>query len=86
MNSAIPGEAGGLGGVDWAFEAVGSAAVLESADAATGRGGAAVAGRLPVERLKSGELPPSAINEALETLADGSALRQVLRPDWTHPP
>jgi hypothetical protein len=40
INSAIPGEAGRLGGVDWAFEAV-------------------------------------------EALADGSALRQVLRPDWT---
>jgi hypothetical protein len=43
INSAIPGEAGRLGGVDWAFEAV-------------------------------------------EALADGSALRQVLRPDWTQPP
>ena len=116
------------GGVDWAFEAVGSARVLESAYAATGRGGATVAvglphpdatitipalsivannrrilgsymgsaqpqrdipamiglwraGRLPVDRLRSGELPLSAINEAFEALADGSALRQVVRPD-----
>ena len=115
------------GGVDWAFEVVGSAKVLESAYAATGRGGAAVAvglphpdatitlpalsivalnrqilgsymgsaqpqrdipvmialwraGRLPVDRLKSGELPLADINEAFEALADGSALRQVLRP------
>ena len=122
LDAFLPG-----GGVDWAFEAVGSARVLESAYTATGRGGATVAvglphpdatitipalsivatnrrivgsymgsaqpqrdipamiglwraGRLPVERLKSAELPLSAINEAFEALADGSALRQVLRP------
>ena len=116
------------GGVDWAFEAVGAARVLESAYAATGRGGATIAvglphpdsmitipalsivansrrilgsymgsaqpqrdvhtminlwraGQLPVEKLKSAEMPLSAINEAFESLADGTALRQILVPD-----
>ena len=37
-------------------------------------------GRLPVEKLKSGELPLDDINIALDALADGLAVRQVLRP------
>ncbi|MCI2420036.1 alcohol dehydrogenase catalytic domain-containing protein [Saccharopolyspora sp. K220] len=115
------------GGVDWAFEVVGSAAVLESAYAVTGRGGTAVAvglphpdtrvslpvldivagnrgilgsymgsaqpqldipamialwraGRLPVDRLKSTELPLSDINSALDALAGGAAVRQIVVP------
>lgn len=38
------------------------------------------AGRLPVEKLKSGELPLKDINIALDALADGNAVRQVVRP------
>jgi len=38
-------------------------------------------GRLPVDRLLSDELPLADINEALDALADGTAVRQVLRPD-----
>ncbi len=115
------------GGVDWAFEVVGSAAVLEAAYALTGRGGGTVAiglphpdaklvlpalsivadnrsilgsymgsaqpqldipvmirlwrsGCLPVDRLTSDELPLGHINRALDALADGTAVRQVLRP------
>ncbi|WP_236792145.1 zinc-binding dehydrogenase [Amycolatopsis sp. GM8] len=41
------------------------------------------AGRLPVDRLKSAELPLSMINEAFEALADGTALRQTLKPEWS---
>lgn len=132
-HTCSPGETGDLlgsataGGVDWAFEVVGSAAVLEAAYAATGRGGATVcvglphpdatvtlpalsivaenrsilgsymgtaqpqrdipamialwrAGRLPVDRLASDTLPLDRVNEALDALADGSAVRQILRP------
>ena len=115
------------GGVDWAFEVVGSARVLESAYAATGRGGGTVAvglpdpsavltlpalsliaenrqllgsymgtaqpqldvpvmiklwkaGRLPVERLMSGELGFDGLNAAFDALDGGSAVRQVLLP------
>jgi alcohol dehydrogenase len=38
-------------------------------------------GKLPVARLKSGELPLSAINAGFDRLADGSVLRQILRPN-----
>jgi alcohol dehydrogenase len=38
------------------------------------------AGRLPVERLSSGELPLERANEALDALADGLAVRQLLVP------
>jgi alcohol dehydrogenase len=115
------------GGARWAFEVVGSAAVMQAAFEATGRGGTTVAvglpkpgtelvlpaltvvaesrsllgsymgsaqpqrdiptmiglwraGKLPVERLKSGEFGVAEINTALEGLAAGSALRQVLIP------
>jgi alcohol dehydrogenase len=114
-------------GVRYAIEAVGSAAVLASAYAATGRGGTTItvglphpaaeltipalslvaeakslvgcylggaaphrdiprlvalwrAGRLPVERLLSGTLPLDGVNQAMDRLADGSAVRQVIRP------
>lgn len=40
-------------------------------------------GKLPVERLISAHRPLSEINLALEALADGSAIRQVLVPDHT---
>lgn len=110
-----------------AFEAVGSARVIEAAYAATGRGGTTVqvglphpdeelriqavslvaggkslvgsymgsaapqrdiprllalwrAGRLPVEKLRSGELPLERIGEAMEALAAGSVVRQTIRP------
>jgi alcohol dehydrogenase len=38
------------------------------------------AGRLPVEKLHSGSLPLSKINEAFERLASGAAIRQILLP------
>ncbi|MBL6081601.1 zinc-dependent alcohol dehydrogenase family protein [Belnapia sp. T18] len=38
-------------------------------------------GKLPVERLKSGTLPLADINSAFDRLADGSVLRQLLRPN-----
>ena len=38
------------------------------------------AGRLPVEKLHTGSLPLSRINEAFEQLASGVAIRQVLLP------
>ncbi|MFD6197351.1 alcohol dehydrogenase catalytic domain-containing protein [Mycobacteriaceae bacterium NPDC060252] len=38
------------------------------------------AGRLPVEKLKSDDLPLEDINIALDALADGQAVRQILRP------
>jgi Zn-dependent alcohol dehydrogenase len=38
------------------------------------------AGRLPVEKLHTGSLPLSQINEAFERLASGEAIRQVLLP------
>ena len=38
------------------------------------------AGRLPVEKLHTGSLPLSKINEAFEHLASGAAIRQVLLP------
>lgn len=113
---------------DWAFEAVGSAKVFESAYAVTGRGGGTVsvglphpsarldlpalsivaenrqilgsymgtaqpavdvpamvrlwkAGKLPVDRLVSGELQLSDINLAMDQLADGVAVRQIVRPN-----
>jgi Zn-dependent alcohol dehydrogenase len=37
-------------------------------------------GRLPVEKLHTGSLPLSKINEAFEQLASGAAIRQVLLP------
>jgi len=37
-------------------------------------------GRLPVERLISGHRPLDEINEAMEALADGTALRQIIHP------
>jgi alcohol dehydrogenase len=36
-------------------------------------------GRLPVERLVSGRVPLTSINEAMDALAGGSALRQIIR-------
>jgi alcohol dehydrogenase len=115
------------GGVDHAIEAVGSAAVLGAAWAATARGGTTVAvglphpsqrlevpavqlvgeartlvgsylggsvpavdlprllalwraGRLPVERLHTDTRPLWEINVALDQLADGIGVRQVLLP------
>lgn len=115
------------GGVQHAFEAVGSAAVLRAAWDAGGRGSTTVTvglphpsqeltvpavqivgesrtlkgsylgdavperdiprfaalwrdGRLPADRLRSGELALGEVNTALDALADGHALRQVLRP------
>lgn len=38
-------------------------------------------GKLPVERLKSGSLPLAEINAGFDRLAEGSVLRQVLRPN-----
>jgi Zn-dependent alcohol dehydrogenase len=38
------------------------------------------AGRMPVDRLQSAELPLEQINEAFEQLASGAAVRQVLLP------
>jgi alcohol dehydrogenase len=115
------------GGVTHAFEAVGSAAVLADAWAATTRGGTTVAiglphpseelrisaaqlvgdartlvgsylggavperdlprmielwraGRLPVERLHSTSLPLDDVNLAMDELAEGRTVRQVLLP------
>jgi len=115
------------GGVRHAFEAVGRAATLATAFAATSRGGTTVsvglphpaavlelpalqlvaeartlvgsymgsavpqrdipflvglwrAGRLPVERLLTGALPLGQVNEAMDALADGTAVRTVLLP------
>ncbi|HVT68665.1 MAG TPA: alcohol dehydrogenase catalytic domain-containing protein [Trebonia sp.] len=122
MFARLPG-----GGARWTFEAVGSAAVLAAAFAATGRGGTTVSaglphpsarldipaltvvaeartlkgsymgstrpqedipamarlwleGRLPIERLISAELRLEDVNLGMERLADGSAIRQILRP------
>lgn len=115
------------GGAEFAFEAVGSPAVMSSCLAAVGRGGTAVsvglpapdrrldvpaldfagagksligsymgdavprrdiprfmalwrAGAMPVELMHSGTVPltTDALNNALESLADGSAIRQVI--------
>lgn len=41
------------------------------------------AGRLPVERLRSGTLGLDDVNAAMEALADGSAVRQLLVPGAT---
>jgi alcohol dehydrogenase len=115
------------GGVRYAIEAVGNAAVLAAAYGATGRGGMTVAvglphpsaqlqipalslvadaktltgcylgsaapqrdiprlvslwraGRLPVERLLTATLTLDDINDAMDRLADGTAVRQVIRP------
>jgi alcohol dehydrogenase len=38
------------------------------------------AGRLPVERLLTSISPLSEINTLLDRLADGSAIRQIVRP------
>jgi len=114
-------------GVRFAFEAVGSAAVLRQAFEATARGGTTVAiglphpsqqlsipavqlvaeartltgsymgsaapqrdvprlvglwqaGRLPVEKLRSATIGLDGLNEAMDALADGSAVRQVVLP------
>lgn len=37
-------------------------------------------GRLPVDRLMSGVLPLTAINEGFDRLQDGTAIRQVVTP------
>ncbi|MCC5949977.1 MAG: alcohol dehydrogenase catalytic domain-containing protein [Nitriliruptoraceae bacterium] len=115
------------GGVQYAFEAVGSAAVLTDAWSVTARGGTTVAiglphpsqelrisaaqlvaeartligsylggavperdlprlielwraGRLPVEKLHSTSLPLDDVNAAMDALADGGTVRQVLLP------
>jgi Zn-dependent alcohol dehydrogenase len=113
--------------VDFAFEAAGSAAVLEAAFKSLKRGGTAVAiglphpsktltlpalafagegkaligsymgsaspqrdvpryialyksGALPIDKLRTAEMPLSQINEAFASLARGEAVRQILRP------
>ena len=38
------------------------------------------AGRLPVERLQAGTLPLEGLNEALDALADGAVVRQIVLP------
>ena len=38
------------------------------------------AGRLPVERLHSGTLPLEEVNEAMDALAEGAVVRQILVP------
>ncbi|HWN21719.1 MAG TPA: hypothetical protein VNP93_07075, partial [Gaiellaceae bacterium] len=38
------------------------------------------AGRLPVERLQAGTLPLDGLNEALDALADGVVVRQIIVP------
>jgi alcohol dehydrogenase len=38
------------------------------------------AGRLPVERLHSASLPLEQVNEAMDALAEGGTVRQVLLP------
>lgn len=115
------------GGADHALECVGSAAVLETAFAATARGGSTVAvglpdpshrsslpavtltgearvlrgsymgsaapardiprlirlwkaGKLPVERLHTGDVALAGLPAALDDLAAGRAVRQLLRP------
>ncbi len=115
-------------GVDVALEAVGSAAVLAEAVAATAPGGMTVtvglpapndqltisplalvaesrtlagsylgaanperdipamidlwrSGRLPVERLRSGSIPLSQINQAMDDLAAGRVIRQIITFD-----
>jgi alcohol dehydrogenase len=82
------------GGVDHAFEMVGSARALEMAYRITRRGGQTVtaglpsigrylalhaAGRLPVERLVTGHLTLDQINEGFDRLARGEAIRQIIR-------
>ena len=42
-------------------------------------------GRLPVERLVSGRMPLARINEAMDALAGGAALRQLITFDETAP-
>ena len=37
-------------------------------------------GRLPVERLRAGRLPLAAVNDAMDALADGGVVRQILVP------
>jgi alcohol dehydrogenase len=39
-------------------------------------------GRLPVEKLISAHRPLNELNEALEALADGSAIRQIILPEF----
>ncbi|WP_053207425.1 zinc-binding dehydrogenase [Jiangella muralis] len=115
------------GGADHAFECVGSAAVLETAFAATARGGATVAvglpdpshrsslpavtltgegrvlrgsymgsaapardiprlirlweaGKLPIDRLHTADVPFAGLPAAFDDLAAGRAVRQLLRP------
>jgi alcohol dehydrogenase len=43
------------------------------------------AGRLPLERLRSSQFELGGMNAALDALADGEALRQVLRPHGLDP-
>jgi alcohol dehydrogenase len=37
-------------------------------------------GRLPVDRLKSGDIGFSELNAGFDRLADGETIRQLLRP------
>ncbi len=37
-------------------------------------------GRLPLDKLRTGELPLDLINEGFDNLADGNAIRQILKP------
>jgi alcohol dehydrogenase len=41
------------------------------------------AGRLPVERLQSGSIPLESVNAAMDLLADGEVVRQIVRPTRT---
>ncbi len=40
------------------------------------------AGRLPVERLLTSRRPLEEINDAMDDLASGAAIRQVIIPGW----
>ncbi|MBN8888846.1 MAG: alcohol dehydrogenase [Acetobacteraceae bacterium SCN 69-10] len=40
-------------------------------------------GKLPVDRLRSGDVPLAGINAGFDRLAEGSVLRQILRPHMT---
>jgi alcohol dehydrogenase len=44
------------------------------------------AGRLPVERLRSAELPLEGLNDAMEALATGETVRQLILPHHSSPP
>ncbi len=41
-----------------------------------------MAGKLPVDKLHAGDLKFEGLNEGFDKLADGSVVRQTLRPNW----